>query len=209
MVRSSLSMKLACFLLLVVVSQGAQIHSRFKYQNTQTISAEQSLPFRVGHGYDIHRLVADGRPLIIAGVPVPFNKGVDSHSDGDVVLHSVADAVFGALGLPDIGEHFPDTDARWAGASSELFVLEAVKEMEMLGYVVANVDVTIIMEKPKLKPFKDAMRLSLASMLKTPHVNIKARTHEKVDSVGLGNAVECHVVLLLQGKLLNGQLVDL
>eukprot|EP01039_Chlorochromonas_danica_P000844 gene844-919_t len=154
---------------------------------------------RIGHGYDIHRLV-EGKPLIIAGVNIPHTKGADAHSDGDAVYHSVVDAILGALTLPDIGQLFPDNDPRWKGADSSIFMEEAYKRMIDKGYRIGNLDVTLILQTPKVKDIKPLMKANLVRLLHTTdnRVNVKARTHEKVDSVGEGNAYECHVVVLLE-----------
>ena len=160
-----------------------------------------ALPFRVGHGFDLHRL-APGLPLWLAGLLIPSEKGCEAHSDGDVLLHCVTDAVLGALALPDIGQLFPDTDPRWKGAASHVFLTEAVRLCHDAGFEVGNVDVTVIAERPKLSPHKAAMRASLAALLACHEscVNIKAKTHEKVDAVGEQRAIECHAVILLIRK---------
>lgn len=157
-----------------------------------------SLPFRVGHGYDLHRL-GPGLPLWLGGLLIPSDKGCEAHSDGDVLLHCVTDAVLGALALPDIGQLFPDTDPRWKGARSDQFLLEAMRLCGERGYAVGNVDVTVITEKPKLSPHKAAIRANLARLLGCAEeaVNVKAKTHEKVDAVGEQRAIECHSVILL------------
>jgi 2-C-methyl-D-erythritol 2,4-cyclodiphosphate synthase len=113
-------------------------------------SPAKDLPLRTGHGYDIHRL-APGKPLVIGGVTIPFEKGAEAHSDGDVIYHSVVDAILGALCLPDIGELFPDNDPRWKGADSSVFMEEAYNRMTERGYVIGNVDVTLILQRPKVR----------------------------------------------------------
>eukprot|EP00775_Hariotina_reticulata_P012795 gene12795-12923_t len=142
------------------------------------------LPYRVGHGFDLHRL-AEGYKLVIGGVEIPHIKGCEAHSDGDVLLHTVTDAILGALSLPDIGQLFPDNDPTWKGASSDIFVKEAVKKMKEAGYTVGNLDATIIAQKPKLSPHKENIRANLCKLLEAHPsvVNIKAKTHEKVDSI--------------------------
>jgi 2-C-methyl-D-erythritol 2,4-cyclodiphosphate synthase len=156
------------------------------------------LPFRIGHGYDLHRLQAGGR-LILAGVEVSRQLSPIAHSDGDVVLHAVVDALCGALGLGDIGEHFANTDARWKDAPSRVFVDEIFSRVTGAGYRLGNVDVTILAERPKLKSFKPAMRQSLAEMLGATlnQVNIKAGTNEECDAIGRGEAIAAHAVVLL------------
>ncbi|MGH7130476.1 MAG: 2-C-methyl-D-erythritol 2,4-cyclodiphosphate synthase [Phycisphaerales bacterium] len=160
---------------------------------------------RVGHGYDLHRLEAvapagAGRPMILGGVKIPESPvGPVGHSDGDVLYHCVTDALLGALGLPDIGQLFPDTDPRHDGRDSAEFLTEAVKRVREAGYRVGNLDVTVIAERPKLGPIKQQVRGNLARLLgvEVARVNVKGKTHEKVDAVGEGRAIECHAVVLL------------
>ncbi|CEM14921.1 unnamed protein product [Vitrella brassicaformis CCMP3155] len=164
---------------------------------------EDSEPLmRIGHGYDIHRL-APGLQLTVGGVKIDYEKGTEAHSDGDVIFHSLCDAVFGALALPDIGQQFPDTDPKWKDASSDLFMEDAWRQMEERGYRLGNVDVTLILERPKVKDLKAGMKDNICRLMRVPpsQVNIKARTHEKVDSVGENRAIECHVVVLLERKM--------
>ena len=141
------------------------------------------------------------QPTVIGGVTFDdFELGVVAHSDGDVAYHSSTDAILGALGLPDIGQLFPDNDPRWRGANSTQFFDEAVRLMELRGYRIANLDVTIIAEKPRLAARKAEMKANIVKVCHTipARVNIKARTHEKLDSVGEGRALECHVCVLLE-----------
>ena len=156
---------------------------------------------RVGHGYDLHRLAA-GRKLILAGVEVASDVGPVGHSDADVVLHAVIDALLGGAGLGDIGEHFPDTDPAYAGIDSGLLLEEALDKVGQGGYTPVNVDVTIIVEKPKLKDYKPAMRRRLAKMLNLAEdaVNIKAKTNEGLGPIGEGKAISCLAVVSLMGK---------
>lgn len=157
-----------------------------------------SIPFRTGHGYDLHRLQAGGK-LILAGVEVSTEISPVAHSDGDVVLHALVDALCGALALGDIGEHFPNTDPRWKDAPSRVFVEHVFGLVKQAGYAVGNVDVTILAERPKLKKFKPAMRQNLAEMLgvQPDQVNVKAGTNEGVDAIGRGEAIAAHAVVLL------------
>jgi 2-C-methyl-D-erythritol 2,4-cyclodiphosphate synthase len=153
---------------------------------------------RVGFGFDSHRLV-EGRKLIIGGVEIPFEKGLAGHSDADVLCHAITDAVIGALGLGDIGKHFPDSDPRWKDAvSTELlkYILELVR---MNGYSVAWVDTTIIAEQPKISPFIDVMKESL-SMTGIPpgNINIKAKTNEGMGFIGRGEGIAAYAVCLLE-----------
>ncbi|KAL4440351.1 hypothetical protein ABPG75_003352 [Micractinium tetrahymenae] len=156
------------------------------------------LPFRVGHGWDLHRL-EPGYPLIVGGVDIPHDRGCVAHSDGDVLLHTVVDAILGALCLPDIGQLFPDTDPRWKGARSDIFLKEAVRLMQERGYTIGNIDCTIIAQRPKMSPHKEAIRDNLCQMLGAHPsvVNIKAKTHEKVDSLGENRSIACHAVVML------------
>jgi 2-C-methyl-D-erythritol 2,4-cyclodiphosphate synthase len=153
---------------------------------------------RVGSGHDTHRLEA-GRPLVLAGVRIDHAKGLAGHSDADVVLHAVTDALLGAAGLGDIGELFPDTDPKWRGADSAQFVAEAMKRLHDGGWRVGNIDVTIFAQEPKLTPHKPAMRANLARLLtlEPESVNIKAKTGEHVGHIGRGEAIGCHAVVLI------------
>jgi 2-C-methyl-D-erythritol 2,4-cyclodiphosphate synthase len=156
--------------------------------------------FRIGHGYDLHRL-QPGPRLVLAGIVVSEDVRPVSHSDGDVVLHAIVDALLGAIGQGDIGELFPNTDPRWKDAPSRVFVEEAHKRVRSAGYVVGNVDVTILAERPKLKSFKPAMVDALASLLHVnrDQVNVKAGTNEGCDAIGRGEAIAAHAVVLLVG----------
>ncbi len=156
---------------------------------------------RIGHGYDLHRLEPD-LPLIIGGVKLEHDRGCAAHSDGDVVYHAVTDAILGALGQDDIGQLFPDNDPKWKDADSHIFVQEAVNRMRDAGYTLGNLDITVILERPKLSPHKAAIKQNLANLLAcdTSQVNIKGKTHERVDALGENRAIACHgVVLLNQG----------
>lgn len=150
---------------------------------------------RVGIGTDLHRLVP-GRRLILGHVPIAYSRGPRSHSDGDVVLHALIDALAGAAGLPDIGEMFPDTDPAYKDADSANLLAEVLKKLQTQGYAVVNVDVTIHAERPKLGPHKAAIRRELARLLglKSDAVSVKAKTNEGVDAVGRGQAVACTAV---------------
>jgi len=153
---------------------------------------------RIGHGFDLHRLES-GRALIIGGEAFEHDLDCAGHSDGDVVYHAVTDAIFGALALPDIGQTFPDSDPQWKGAASDVFVNEAVNRMVDAGYEIGNLDVTIILERPKLATRKESMRENLAGLLgcSLEQVNVKGKTHEQVDALGEGRAIACHAVVLL------------
>ena len=153
---------------------------------------------RVGNGYDLHRLVA-GRPLILAGVTIPFELGLDGHSDADIVCHAVTDAILGAAGAGDIGRMFPDTDPKWKGANSIELLKGAVANIREAGYAVSNVDVTVIAQKPKLLPYLDAMRVNLAAALGVDlaAVSVKGKTNEGVESMGRSESMACHAVALI------------
>jgi 2-C-methyl-D-erythritol 2,4-cyclodiphosphate synthase len=154
---------------------------------------------RVGSGHDTHRLV-EGRPLILGGVTIPHARGLDGHSDADVVLHAITDALLGAAGLGDIGEHYPDTDPNWKGADSRLFLNETLPKLNRLGWRIVNLDVTILAQEPKLGPVKAAIRESLASLMAVPldAVNVKAKTGERVGHIGRCEAIGCHAVVLIE-----------
>ena len=154
---------------------------------------------RIGHGYDVHRLVA-GRDLILGGVKIPHELGLLGHSDADVLLHAVSDALLGAAGLGDIGKHFPDTDPQYKGADSlELLRIVGQKVAEA-GYRVSNVDVTMIAQKPKLRPHIETMERNIASALgiDASRVNVKATTEEHLGFTGSGEGMACHAVCLLE-----------
>jgi 2-C-methyl-D-erythritol 2,4-cyclodiphosphate synthase len=154
---------------------------------------------RIGHGYDVHRLV-EGRDLILGGVKIPHSLGLLGHSDADVLLHAVSDALLGAAGLGDIGKHFPDTDPAYKGADS-LKLLEIVGEkVAEKGYRVSNVDVTMIAQAPKLRPYIEAMERNIAGALNidADRVNVKATTEERLGFTGEGLGMACHAVCLLE-----------
>ncbi len=155
-------------------------------------------PYRVGLGYDSHRLGA-GRPLVLGGVKVEYSRGLIGHSDADVVLHAVTDALLGTAGLGDIGDAYPDNDPQWQAADSRLFVTETLAKLNRTGWAVVNLDVTIHAQEPKLGPVKSAIRDSLAALLKVPpaRVNVKAKTGEKVGHIGRGEAIACQAVVLV------------
>jgi 2-C-methyl-D-erythritol 4-phosphate cytidylyltransferase/2-C-methyl-D-erythritol 2,4-cyclodiphosphate synthase len=164
----------------------------------QAAARQPGLGMRIGNGYDLHRLVA-GRPLILAGVTIPFELGLDGHSDADIVCHAVTDAVLGAAGLGDIGRMFPDTDPQWKGADSIKLLLGAVAKLHAAGYRVSNIDVTVIAQKPKLLPYLEQMRGNLAAALgvEPSAVSVKGKTNESVDSMGRGESMACHAVALI------------
>ena len=153
--------------------------------------------FRIGHGYDIHRLQPGGQ-LMMGGVAVAQGISALAHSDGDVVIHAIVDAMLGAAAMGDIGEHFPDTDPAWHGAPSEVFLEKTVAMLKEKNLAVTNCDVTIMAERPKLKSFKSQMTSHLVDILKCP-VNIKAGTNEGCGEIGHGEAVAAHAVVLLAG----------
>ena len=154
---------------------------------------------RIGHGYDVHRLVA-GRDLILGGVKIEFELGLLGHSDADVLLHAVSDALLGAAGLGDIGKHFPDTDPKYKGADSRVLLRHVVKLVVEHGYRISNVDVTMIAQKPKLKDHIPQMVRNIAADLQIPEsrVNVKATTEEKLGFTGSMEGLRCHAVCLLE-----------
>src|SRR6185503_18367907 len=153
--------------------------------------------FRIGHGYDLHRLQAGGT-LRLGGVMVSHDVSPIAHSDGDVVIHALVDALLGALGLGDIGEHFPDSDPRYKGASSQTFLDAVMQRVRAGGFEVVNADVTILAEQPRIKPYKAEMISRLKQALgPQSQVNIKAGTNEKCDAIGQGQAIAAHAVVLL------------
>ncbi|MFO1223678.1 MAG: 2-C-methyl-D-erythritol 4-phosphate cytidylyltransferase [Burkholderiaceae bacterium] len=156
---------------------------------------------RIGEGWDVHALVA-GRPLILGGVTIPHTHGLLAHSDGDALLHAIVDALLGAAALGDIGRHFPDTDAAFAGADSIALLAQAAERVRTAGYAIVNVDSTIVAQAPKLSPYIDAMRLRIAAALglDAACINVKAKTAEKMGPVGEGRAIEARAVCLLQSR---------
>lgn len=162
------------------------------------------MEFRVGFSKDIHKLV-ENRKLIIAGVVIPFDKGELAHSDGDVLYHAVAESILGALALGDLGKHFPDTSEGTKDMNSEIIVAKVVKMMKELEYEVANIDVFVSLEKPKLKDYIEAMRENLARVLNTNigNVSIKAGTNEGCGEVGKGEAIEATSMVLLKKIIAN------
>ncbi len=154
--------------------------------------------YRIGFGTDIHRLVA-GRPLILGGVQIDSDLGAKGHSDADVLMHAVTDAVLGALVLGDLGTHFPNDEERWRNAESSQFLLYALGLIKEKGYVVANVDSVVHLESPKLQPHIDAMRSNLAAVLQidVDRISVKAKTGERVDAVGERRAVRAEAVVLV------------
>ncbi len=154
---------------------------------------------RIGHGYDVHRLT-EGRDLILGGVKIPYELGLLGHSDADVLLHAVMDALLGAAGLRDIGYHFPDTDPAYKGADSRVLLREVAQKLTATGYKVGNVDVTLIAQKPKVKDHIPAMMENIAADLKIENsrVNVKATTEEKLGFTGEGLGMSCHAVCLLE-----------
>lgn len=159
------------------------------------------MTFRIGHGYDVHCLTA-GRPLILGGVTIPFSKGLDGHSDADVLTHAVMDALLGAAALGDIGKWFPDTDAKYSGADS-IELLQVVRDLLWdKGYQVENIDATLLAQRPKIAPFIEKMRMNLANALEIDisQVSVKATTEEGLGFTGAGLGMAAHAVTLLSKK---------
>ena len=154
---------------------------------------------RIGHGYDVHRLV-EGRSLILGGVRIPFEKGLDGHSDADVLTHAVMDALLGAAVMGDIGKLFPDTDDRYLGADSIALLREVDRRLTEDGYRLGNLDVTVIAQRPKLAPYINQMRQNLAAALRTElqNVSVKATTEEHLGFTGSGEGIAAHAVCLLE-----------
>lgn len=159
------------------------------------------MTMRIGEGWDVHALVP-GRALILGGVRIAHDKGLLGHSDADVLLHAVTDAVLGAAGLGDIGTHFPDTDARFAGADSSVLLAEAMRRVRNAGFEISNVDATVIAQAPKLMPHMPAMCAGVAKALgvDVARVNLKAKTAERLGPVGQGLSIEARAVTLLIGR---------
>ncbi len=157
------------------------------------------MKIRVGEGWDVHALV-EGRPLILGGVHIPYEKGLLGHSDADALLHAITDALLGAAGLGDIGRHFPDTDPTFEGADSTVLLAEALRRVQARGWSLVNVDSTIIAQAPKLAPHIESIRNRVAEVLglAPDDVNVKAKTAEKMGPVGEGRSIEARTVVLLQ-----------
>ena len=154
---------------------------------------------RIGHGYDVHRLV-ENRALIIGGVEIPYEKGLLGHSDADVLLHAISDALLGAAALGDIGKHFPDTDPKYAGISSLKLLAEVARLLTERGYAVVNVDATLLAQRPKVAPYKQQMAENMAAVLgvEVDQVNVKATTEEGLGFTGDGSGMAAHAVVLLE-----------
>ena len=159
------------------------------------------LNFRIGIGYDIHRL-EEGRRLVIGGIEIPFEKGWVAHSDGDIFFHALTDALLGAIGYGDIGELFPDTDKKWENVKSEIFLKEANRIIKENGFQIVNIDAVIIMEKPKLKNYREKIIQNTAKILgiNENQIFLKGKTNEKLGEIGEGKAGICHTVVLLRSS---------
>jgi 2-C-methyl-D-erythritol 2,4-cyclodiphosphate synthase len=157
--------------------------------------------FRVGNGYDIHRL-KKGRPLWLGGVLIPFDQGLDGHSDADALLHAITDALLGAAALPDIGHYFPPSDPSIKNIASSKMLEKARAEVEKAGFKIGNVDTVVIAEKPKIAPHREAMRAKISALLGIPtaNVQIKGKSNEGLDAIGQGLAIAAHAVVLLETK---------
>lgn len=156
------------------------------------------IPFRTGFGYDVHQFT-ENRKLIIGGIEIPFHKGLLGHSDADVLLHAITDAILGALALGDLGKHFPDTDNRYKNADSKIFLTESYKMIVERGYKIGNIDATVVLEKPKLAPHIVKIREIIAGLLEcsADQVSVKATTSEKMGFVGNENGVKAYANVLL------------
>lgn len=155
---------------------------------------------RIGFGYDSHVFTDAAKPLVLGGVVLSGAPGLKAHSDGDVLIHAIIDALFGAAALGDIGSHFPDTDPRWKGADSAVLLATAMDEVRAAGYTLGNLDATVICERPRLRPHVEAIRVRLAELLATDvaRVSIKGKTNEKMDDVGAGKGIVVHAAVLLE-----------
>ena len=156
---------------------------------------------RIGHGYDVHRLV-NGRKLILGGVEIPYEKGLDGHSDADVLLHAICDAIIGALSLGDIGKLYPDNDDKFLNINSRILLKDVAKRMAEAGYIMGNVDATVIAQSPKLSPYIDQMRKNIAEDLSTneQNVNVKATTEEHLGFTGRSEGISAHAVCIIVKK---------
>lgn len=159
--------------------------------------------YRIGHSIDIHRLVKD-RKLILGGIEIPYELGLLGHSDADALLHAVTESIIGALALGDIGKFFPDNDPKYKNIDSKILTSEIVNIMEEKGYEVNNLDCLLIMEKPKMRPYIDSIRESIAKLLHTDinNINVKATTNEKLGEIGKGEAIQAHAVIMLRKKVI-------
>ena len=158
-------------------------------------------PFRIGHGFDVHAF-ADGRPLVVGGVTIPHDRGLAGHSDADVLLHAIADALLGAVAMGDIGRHFPDSDARWKGADSRALLRHVHALVDSAGYRVVNLDATLIAQAPRFAPHVDAMRVNIARDLRCDPdcVSVKATTTEHLGFTGRGEGIAAQANVLLAAK---------
>ncbi len=155
--------------------------------------------FRVGHGYDVHRLIK-GRPLWLGGIQIPHDKGLDGHSDADVLIHAICDALLGAMALGDIGSHFPDSDEEFKGIDSKILLAEVNQLLQDQGYVVSNIDATLVMEEPKMAQFISVIRETLADVLDIPveDISVKATTTEGLGPEGRGEGIAAHAVAMIR-----------
>lgn len=156
---------------------------------------------RIGHGYDVHRLV-NGRKLILGGVEIPYEKGLDGHSDADVLLHAICDAIIGALSLGDIGKLYPNNDDKFLNINSRILLKDVAKRMAEAGYIMGNVDATVIAQSPKLSPYIDQMKKNIAEDLSTneQNVNVKATTEEHLGFTGRSEGISAHAVCIIVKK---------
>ncbi|MGF1766710.1 2-C-methyl-D-erythritol 2,4-cyclodiphosphate synthase [Enterovibrio makurazakiensis] len=154
---------------------------------------------RIGHGFDVHKFGGEG-PVIIGGVVVPYEQGLIAHSDGDVALHAVCDALLGAIAAGDIGRHFPDTDAEWEGADSRFLLRDVYAKVKAKGYVIGNLDVTIMAQAPKMAPYIDVMCAAIADDLETDitNINVKATTTERLGFTGRKEGIACEAVVIIR-----------
>ena len=158
--------------------------------------------FRIGHGYDVHKFTTDKQNIIIGGIEIPYEFGLEAHSDGDVLIHAMCDAILGALALGDIGRHFPDTDTQFKNTDSKFFLSEIKRMLDEKGYKIGNIDCTIVAQAPRMVPYIEYMKSCLANILaiEIDQINIKATTTEKLGFVGRKEGIASHVVCLIYKK---------
>ncbi|ASG68225.1 2-C-methyl-D-erythritol 2,4-cyclodiphosphate synthase [Francisella halioticida] len=159
--------------------------------------------FRIGHGYDVHKFTDQKQNIVIGGIEIPYHLGLEAHSDGDVLIHALCDAILGALGLGDIGKHFPDTDSQYKNTDSKFFLAEIKKMLNKKAYHIGNIDCTIVAQVPKMLPYIEDMKSCLANILdiEINQINIKATTTEKLGFVGRKEGIATHSVCLINKKL--------
>jgi len=155
------------------------------------------MSYRIGFGYDIHRLVS-GRPLFLGGLKIPYSRGLLAHSDGDVLLHAICDSLLGAAGLGDIGKHFPDTEKKYQNISSLVLLKKTAELIKKANYKIINIDTMLVARKPKISPYTEKMKKAISQIVKTKNISIKATTNEGIGALGQGQAIAAYAVCLLK-----------